>query len=233
MSRRLLLGVALLVLAAGCGDSGDSDGVVRSLASPTPSDSCIDVRHAEPGTSVRVDLDGDGTREDVDYVDGTGDCPSSSGLETYVGGPTRPAAFRATGTLRLAAVRIPGRAGDLVLARDTSPRGGFQDHLFGYADKAFTELTAGGRALLPFIATDAPTALVSTTCATNGFVVTQATSRGADWTVTRTAYTVAGNDVAMGTATEPSTDLSRVQLDARYPEVARQSLFANCIVGRS
>ena len=93
------------------------------------------------------------------------------------------------------AVRLTGHAGDLLVTRQDSPRGGFQTRIFAYAGGKVTEVTAQGRPLVPFVATDVPQQPTSVDCQGGRIVVSQAVGArpaGTTWTVRQTAYALDG-----------------------------------------
>src|SRR5690242_11667941 len=148
--RMRVLGLVVVVpfLLAGCGDEPPViDSGHGQFASPSPTGCAHDAR-AVP--LVKADLDGDGRTDQVDYEPPGDSCPG--GLTSTVRGLRWAATvdWDASGAARDAVVvRVPGRTGDLVLLKEQHPRGGFQAHLFGYADGRLAELTVQGSPVFP------------------------------------------------------------------------------------
>ena len=226
--------VCVPLLLGGCGDGqrpvADDGG---QFASPSPTGCPRDAR-AVP--LVSADLDGDGRADQVDFEPPGGTCPG--GLTSSVPGlrwaPTID--WDASGAARDAtAVRLPGRTGDLVLLRETHPRGGFQAHLYGYADGKLAELTADGKPIFPFVATDVLTDPISARCTDAGFEVVGARRHEpvgivAAWDVFRTAYTVDGNTVKQGPTAKIADNVLEKDFASTYADLVRYSLFDNCRV---
>lgn len=192
---------------------------------------------------VRADLDGDGRPDTLSVTGPSGPCPDT--LVAAVGG--RHASLRLGGRLgghRLAPgsvtlVQVPGRRGLLVGARETRPHGGFQLHLFAYADGHLGELRdRGGSPLVPAVPTgvvapDAGPVPVSAGCLRRSIVVVQAVPhrpRGATlaWDVRRTRYTVSGARVTGQHTTGVARDVPPARLRSRYPDLVNHVLFRRC-----
>jgi hypothetical protein len=224
---------AALLLLGGCGDERAGRPAADSPAASASA--CAGPQDAVHAT-VHADLDGDGVAETVDYL-GDPTCPV---LRAEVGGKAVTARVPGDTALRqgdLSAVQIPGRTGELVLARQQHPRGGFQARLFGYADGRFAELTAEGEPIFDFVATDAVTPPTAATCARDGFVVTQARAHQPigvmpAWDVYRTTYTVDGNTVTKGATSEVADNVLDRQLHQQYGDLLGHDLFAGCVVAR-
>jgi hypothetical protein len=232
--RVLGLVVALPVLLAGCGDEPPViDGGRGQFASPSPTGCPKDAR-AVP--LVSADLDGDGRPDQVDFEPPGASCPG--GLTSSVAGlrsaPTID--WDATGAARDAAVvRVPGRTGDLVLLREQHPRGGFQAHLYGYADGHLAELTVRGEPVFPFVATDVLTAPVAARCVEGGSEVLQGRRHqpvgiAPAWDVFSTTYAIDGNTLRPGATTEVADNVLDQDFPKRYPDLVRYALFENCRV---
>ncbi|MGO4258938.1 hypothetical protein [Marmoricola sp. RAF53] len=229
---RVLGAAALLAFVAGCGSSGDSDAS-GSASSPEVSNAVCP--HATGSPDFQLDLDGDGTPDDVAQVPASGGCPAV--LEAHVGDDTLQAEL--DGDLPVtsfAAVRFTGRDGDVLLTTQAHPRGGSQTRLFGYDARTFAELLADGKPVFDFVATDAPTEHVSAACTADGFAVTEAVAHQPAgvvpaWDVYRTPYAVAGNDVTAGARTEVDDNVLESQLPSKYPDVVKGAMFENCRAG--
>ena len=230
MRMRLLgLVVVLPFLLAGCGDAGSP----RSEASPSAS-ACRG--HATPVPLVKADLDGDGRPDELDFDPPSGSC--TGGLSSSVAGlraaPTVD--WDASGAARdVAVVRVPGRAGDLVLLKEQHPRGGFQAHLYGYADGRLAELTVDGKPVFPFVATDVLTDPISARCTDGGFEVLhgrrhQPVGIVPAWDVFRTTYAVDGNTVRPGPTTKVADNVLEKDFATTYADLVRYALFENCRV---
>jgi hypothetical protein len=236
--RSVLLGMALVgpMVLAGCGDDGSdrTGSTPREKASP----SAAWCRTEDAPTKLAMaDLDGDGTVEDVDFIPPGADCPGS--LSSSVDGledaptldwtaPARPADTRV--------VEVPGRAGQLVLVLEQHPRGGFQAHLFGFADGKLEELEVAGGPIFPFVATDVLSTPLTATCTSGGFEVTEARAHEPvgvvpAWDIDRTTYTVAGNAVSRGATTEVADNVLDEQLRSQYRSLVEHRLFEGCRSG--
>ena len=187
---------------------------------------------------MAVDLDGDGTAEPVSYVPGTGSCPAH--LSARVSGHVVSATLRGDLTVTAAgsaAVALPDRTGELLLVRESHPRGGFQAHLFGYADGRFAELTAQGRPVLDFVATDAMSTPTAARCERDGFAVLQARAHEpigvvAAWDVYRTVYSVDANTVTRGATTEVADNVLERELQRQYGDLVGYAFFRDCLAER-
>ncbi|HEX2895061.1 MAG TPA: hypothetical protein VHO29_13770 [Marmoricola sp.] len=221
------------LLLAGCGNEApvaDHGGQTTSSAPP----SCTGSTGSAIHVTVQADLDGDGRPETVDYVD----TPGCQALRAEVGGKSVTAPVAGDMALRqgeLAAVQIPGRTGQLVLARQEHPRGGFQARLYGYADGTLEELTAEGKPIFDFIATDVLTTPTAATCTNDGFIVTQARRHQPigivpAWDVFRTTYEVDGNVVRPGPTTKVADNVLEKDFATTYADLVHYSLFKDCLV---
>jgi hypothetical protein len=226
----LLVAVLIGVLAA-CGSAGEE----RSSATPTKPTAFACAYSGEQLSRVRADLDGNGSAEEVTYAPAVSRCPAS--VNATIGPRYRYVVIHDDLSIApngLRKVTIPGRTGDLVLLTLAHPRGGFQAHLYGYAGGKLAELTADGKPVFGFLATDAPTEHVSATCTRGGFTVTEARTHqpigiAAAWDVFRTTYAVDGNDVTRsGDRSEIAENVLEDELPTRYPDLAANRLFAGC-----
>ena len=185
---------------------------------------------------VRADLDGDGTLDDVDFMSPSGECPG--GLTSSVPGLQHAPSLEWTTPPTPAdthVVDVPGRSGHLVLLLEQHPRGGFQTHVFGYADGKLEELTVDGDPVFPFVATDVQTTPLSARCTEGGFEVLAARAHQPvgimpAWDIDRTTYTVDGNRLTQGPTTEVADNVLQQNLERRYRDLVAHELFANCRV---
>jgi hypothetical protein len=229
-TRGIALAVLLLALS-GCGDGGGTG------PGSTPTRSTSVCRGDKvPILVTRADLDGDGTLDEVSFRPASGSCPADlwSSVRGLRAAPTLDWDASAAGSTA-AAVRVPGRTGDLVLLLQQHPRGGFQAHLFGYADGRLAELTVDGRPVLPFVATDVPSDPISTRCVDGGFEATEGRAHEPigvvpAWDVYRTTYTVDGNAVTEGATTEVADNVLEKDFRTQYADLVRHALFENCRV---
>ncbi|RNM11144.1 hypothetical protein [Nocardioides pocheonensis] len=226
--------LVLPLLLAACGDVGGSGA--GSSASPSASTWACRAS-ATPVSVTRADLDGDGSLDEVSFTPASGNCPAS--LDSSVQGlraglvldwDLAPAGAPAT------AVRVPGRSGDLVLLLEEHPRGGFQAHLYGFAEGRLGELTVHDQPVFPFVATDVLSHPIAATCVDGGFEVTEGRAHEPigvvpAWDVFRTTYRVDGNAVTKGVTTEVADNVLDRDFRVTYPELVRNALFENCRVG--
>jgi hypothetical protein len=235
-ARALVVLVALPVLLAGC---GDVPATRDAAAGPSGSPTLVCDGHASP-TRTSLDLDGDGAADAV-AVNGAavqGRC--SDAVVAQVAGHELVAPLRdasAVGPADLAAVRIPGRTGELLLVRAQHPRGGFLAHLFAYTDGRFVELEVDGRPVLGFVATDTTSTPTAVRCESGGFTVVQARAHEpigvmAAWDVLATAYTLDGTTLTKGATTEIADNLTDRELHRQYADLLGHDLFRDCRADR-
>lgn len=226
-----VLPVGLLVLT-GCGTTAastppaqvTSNRVASCPASSTP------VRQARSLGSA--DLDGHGSAE----VRVTG---SGSGCENtlfaklrdrYVWLRLRSVHLEPVGART---ITVPGRPGQMLVARTVSPRGGYQVHLYGVSGGRLGELLTDGHPLVPFVATDTTSAPIRTTCGKLGLQITTGTlhqgpGKQPEWTLVRTDYSVRGNDAAVSGRHVLHNRVPDAQLKAAYPPNVGDAMFARC-----
>ncbi len=231
----VVLPVVLLVVLAGCGDDTGTTGA-SGEPSQAPTVACLG--HGSPaGTSL--DLDGDGTKDQITINGAPAGAGCRDALIAEVGGHELVAELAgdappASGDL--AAVRVPGRTGDLLLTTAKHPRGGFQATLYGYADGELAELTVDGKPIFPFVATDALTDPIAATCVDGGFEIDHARRHEPigvvpAWDVDQTTYTIDGNTVTKGATTEVADNVLDKELHQKYSDLVDYSLFENCRSG--
>ncbi|MFL6061697.1 MAG: hypothetical protein ACJ72E_10720 [Marmoricola sp.] len=218
---------AVLLSAAACGSASKD-------SAPPSKGASGHVCAAIAADEVDVNLVGGGRTGTVGFAVATGaQCPARLIADSAVTDPSKSYEV-ALDDLPLArhglrALTIPGRTGQLVLLVQTQPRGGYQAHLFGYADDRFEELEVDGHPVLPFVATDTGDTLLTARCEHGGVTVETAKSSGKrTWDVARTPYLIEGNRVSPGTTVEIARDVSGVDLPKRYPDLVAGTLFADC-----
>lgn len=213
MKRALLVplaATACCLTVAACGSHGIRDTTTTSGSDATPtagssqqSAACGPRANADYAPLAHTDFDGDGKADDPMVVAGTGSCPKN---ELYAVVDGRPATLD-LGSDQLAStgqsVQLPDRKGQLLMVRSNLARGGFQVHLFAYADGKLAELTHDGAPLVPFVATDTPgTAGVSATCGNDTVIVTQDKGKEGEGGEPATALVRVTYRIAGTTATE-------------------------------
>jgi hypothetical protein len=237
MSRRALVILsALPVLLAGCGDVPVTrDAATGRSGSPT----LVCDGHASPARTS-LDLDGDGAADEV-AVNGAavqGRCRDA--VAAQVAGRELTAPLRDASAVRsadLAGVRVPGRSGELLLVTARHPRGGFQAHLFAYADGRFAELEVDGRPVLGFVATDTTSTPTAVRCEPGGFTVLEARTHQpigvrAAWDVVGTAYSLDGTTLTRGATTAIADDVTDRDLHRHYADLVRHDPFRGCRADR-
>lgn len=235
MRRIAVLGLLALALA-GCGNAADRESPPR----PAPRDAhtvvagCrdTDADVVRARTLGRADLDGDGSPETLRLTGPGGSCPDV--VFARVGGGY--AAYQLGGVQisgTTTAVRLPGRAGDLVLARQVHPRGGFQVHLLALSGRQLAELTTDRHApVVPFVALDTEAPL-SAGCARGAVTVTEARPTEPPgvmfaWDVFTTSYAVHGATVTAGPTRKVRTSVPDRELKRQRPDLFRHAMFAGC-----
>lgn len=237
--RRGLLLAALVVAApvvAGCGSSGgDHAPSGTHTAGATIVGGCPAAGALRAARVLaRADLDGDGHADTVALTGRRARCADV--LVAKVGDHY---ASLALGRVRLSTaapvlVQVPGRRGLLVAPRESHPRGGFQLHLYGYADGRLAELRdRQGNPVVPFVATDTGPAPVSADCGPRSIVVEQAVAHRPPgiafaWDVRRTTYTVSGARVAGQRSVEIADNVLPQQLKSRFPDLVHHVFFRDC-----
>jgi hypothetical protein len=191
------------------------------------------MRSAKP-VRAAVDLDHDGVRDAVKVTTPDSACPHV--MFTRLGDGRVVSLDLQTVDLSLDTgqrVVVPKRPGDLLAVRQVHPRGGFQEHLYGWDGTAFAEVTASGQPVVPFVATDSKGGFVSVSCADGALVVQQAVAHTPPgivfaWDVTETSYTLHGSTAPPGATTKVADNVLDPQLSATYPHLAKREMFTGC-----
>lgn len=193
---------------------------------PVDSTPVVDAR-----TVVTVDLDGDGRADPVRLTSSSSPCPDRIFAE--LGDVVVSTHVRVGSRLTAYGVAVPSREGALLAVRSDHPRGGFQLGVYAASREALVELEVVGRPLLPFIALDVLEHPLSIDCADGGLVITEAVAhepRGVAhaWDIKRTSYVVEGTAVNKGASSAIADNVLPDQLEAKYPELVRHSMFRSC-----
>ena len=246
----VLLGAVVLT---GCGSrtsGGSTSGTASSPSAPSTS--------ADPSTSgspsasptgcasgqgtpgagpaaTGLDLDGDGTREDVTLLTS----PCGVDLVSLSGSRSWSVALAADEppVQQVYGVRVPGRRAELVVTRASHPRGGFQLRVYAAQGSRLVELRRGSETLLPFVATDVQEHPYSVTCGRDALVVTEAVAHEpagviAAWDVRRTTNALgSGADVTAGPTREVADNVLPAALRRDWRGLVRHDAFAGCRVG--
>lgn len=223
-------GACLAVILAGCGNEDAGPSSAPRATTADAADTCT-APSAEVSAKVAADVDGDGAADVVKYTGAIGDCAPTLGTDST--GSVRVASDLPLRSQDLSTIVIPGHEGAVVLARFSHPRGGFEARLYGVEDGAFSELTIDGDAVVPFVATDAPTSYVSAECTSAGFEITRAEAHQPvgvvpAWDVHSTAYTVDGTTVTAAPEQEVADNVLDEDLAQQYPDLVDNELFENC-----
>lgn len=236
--------MVLLALAlVGCG-STDEGGSAAPSASPSASPSvspsasaaaCPPATDAapRPGTLARVDLDGDGTADQVATA-GAGDpCPGQLQVTLGDRAVAVPLPDRAPPVRAVFGVVVPGRDGQLLVTRQDHPRGGFQTRVFALDEDRLVELEGDQRPLVPFVATDVQEQPVSIDCVDGGVAVTRAVAHEPAgvvfaWDVRRTTYSFDGATLKAGVTKEIADNVLPGKLRTEYPELEKNAVFPSC-----
>jgi hypothetical protein len=229
----ITLAAGLAAGLAACGDNGEPSGTQgpATIAGGCATDSAV-VRSAR--VLSRADLDGDGHADTVSLTAARGQCGNT--LVAHVGGrfaslPLRSARLTPTS---VTLVKVPGRRGLLVAARESHPRGGFQLHLFAYAGHHLAELTTpSGAPIVPFVSSDTDPTPLSTSCGRGTVVVDQGVPHEPPgiafaWDIHRTVYTVSGARVSGARGRELAASVLPALLPKRFPDLAHHVFFRDC-----
>lgn len=231
--KTLALVVAAFLLAA-CGT--DSDDGAKADAPSKAEKACAGKLGPAAPTLASVDLDGDGTPEQVKLAQPSGSCPAT--VFALVGGKldgltSTSQDFEDPPVASAYGIDVQGSKGQLLVTRSDHPRGGYQLKVYAADGADLTELKVGDESLVPFVATDVQEHPFSIDCSDDGFVFTDAVAHEpvgivATWDVQETTYTVDGTSVTAGAPKEIADNVMSDQLGASYPELARHAAFASC-----
>jgi hypothetical protein len=214
------------LLLAGCGQDGTPDetvGTAPATACPAPTDAAV---------VARADLDGDGALEALRYLPATVHCAPR--LAGSVQGKERSVILDDALPVRAEAsfaIAVPGRTGDVAVARQEHPRGGFQVVLLAWsAGAGLTTLGVDGGPIFPFISTDVEPTPLAARCVPGGFEVLQAKRHEPvgivpAWDVFRTRYQLNGTSLTADPPEEIADNVLEKQLRSAYPDLLRHALF--------
>jgi predicted small lipoprotein YifL len=227
--------VATLLSAAGCGQQG---GTSPKAGPPTAdkvgscATSSSSVLHALPVYQA-IDLDHDGGGETLSVTRPDSTCPNV--MFAQVHGDFASLDLKGV-QLDLKTARrviVPGRDSDLMAIREVHPRGGFQVHLYGYADGRLAEVTTPeGDRVVPFVATDTRGGYVSASCTDGGLVVRQAVAHKPPgvvfaWDVEQVSYQLDGTTATPGKKREVKDNVLDARLAKDYPELVGREMFTS------
>ncbi len=237
MKRTPLALATIALLASGCGQQGgtttetqrsDNNNNDNKIGSCTTSDDAV-VR-ARPVYEA-IDLDHDGVGESLMVTRPDSTCPNIMFTKVDARFTSVPLKDLQLDLRSARRVIVPGRDGDLVAIREVHPRGGFQEHLYAYADGKLAEVkTSGGDLPVPFVATDTKGGYVSASCADGGFVVRQAVVHQPAgivfaWDVRETAYQLDGATAKSGGVDEVKDNVLDQYLRRDFPELVGREMF--------
>lgn len=230
--------VLVLALLGGCAEQRPAS----SQAPPARWGDCdVDAFAGAGGGEVGALAGSDGEHHPVHLVPpGDGPCAGGLVVRTADGVTGIDVAGLALDPSTARIVELEGASGppELLLVRGGAhPRGGFQPHLFVLAERGLGEVTAGGRSLLPFVATDGGGTPTTAACGPGGSIHVLAASTSEPpgvvlaWDVRRTTYALEGA-TAKQTGSEQLVDhAADPVLRNDMPELFAEdgSFFADCL----
>jgi hypothetical protein len=240
MKRTLLLSVvATTLLAAGCARQQPESPPVAApdrIGSCSVADTKPTMQSAKP-IHASVDLDHDGVGDAVKVTLPGSACPHL--MFTRLGDGRVISLDLGTVDLSLGTGRrvvVPKRDGDLLAVQQVHPRGGFQEHLYGWDGTAFAEVTAAGQPVIPFVATDSKGGYVSVSCAGGALVVQEAVAHTPPgivfaWDVRETSYPLHGNKATAGAARKTADNVLDERLGSMFPQLTKREMFRGCAPG--
>lgn len=240
MNRLMLLLPALALGIAGCGSAGETNqpGESSTAEAKQTVGSCSPDDAAVTGAASlgRADLDGAGSRQDVRLTADGGSCGNTLFVKSGDGILSLSLDDVTLSTEDSSVIRIPGRKGDIVVARQAHPRGGFQLHLYAVADGRLGEVLADGEPVIRFVATDSSQGTPLTAeCVDGGFTITAAVAHEPigvlfAWDLWRSEVTLEGNTATVTGPTEIKDNVLPQQLEQDYATLAKNEFFADCTV---
>jgi hypothetical protein len=223
-----LLAASVVLCIGTLSACGSADDRPNGAADDAPTPTATATLCAEDGggeASAKVDLDGDGTPEDV-HANATGKCPGSVISEVDGDLVSAPIDDEVPVT-SVFGVSLEGRKGQLVVTRQDHPRGGYQLHVFVLVGKKLSELQDGDQPLVPFVATDVRPISATVDCQGGNIIVNRAVAgAGGTWDVRRTTYTVAGSTATKSGTTVVASDATPKRVDQLMPTGA--AVFPSC-----
>lgn len=234
MKRTTLALATIALLASGCGQQGGttetqpSDNNNNKIGSCATSDDAV-VRALPVYEAIDLDHDGVGESLMVTRPDST--CPNIMFTKVDARFTSVPLKDLQLDLRSAQRVIVPGRDGDLMAIREVHPRGGFQEHLYAYADGKLAEVkTSGGDLPVPFVATDTRGGYQSVSCADNGFVVRQAVAHEPPgvvftWDVRETSYRLDGATAKPSGVKEVKDNVLDQYLRKDFPELVGREMF--------
>jgi len=233
----------LAVGLTGCGTRSESlDAESPSAPEVVLFGECsVDDPQLESGDVVaEADIEGSGPPEEITYIrdDAGGSCANA--LYTTLDGE---AVAMPLGDARIdedsfEVIQLVGTERQLLVAREEPhPRGGYQVHVYGFADGVLSELLVDGEPLVGFVATDGGAAPTTAVCTDDGGLATLSAVPHVPpgivlaWDVTRTTYSLSGNvlkEVASELIREAAADpLLRAEMPQLFDPAG---YFDDCII---
>ncbi len=234
MKRSTVALATIALLASGCGQQGGTTTETQrsdnnnKIGSCTPSDDAV-VRALPVYEAIDLDHDGVGESLMVTRPDST--CPNIMFTKVDARFTSIPLKDLQLDLRSAQRVIVPDRDGDLMAIREVHPRGGFQEHLYAYADGKLAEVkTSGGDLPVPFVATDTRGGYESVSCADNGFVVRQAVAHEPPgvvftWDVQETSYQLDGATAKPSGVKEVKDNVLDQYLRRDFPELVGREMF--------
>jgi hypothetical protein len=241
--RAVLCAATVALGLSSCG-SGEGEGQLPETTTASDARLFGDCHADDPALERsrvvwEVDLDGDGTANEIAYVPRVAGGPCADSFFTTIHGGAFGMSLSGMGLdpASVEVLQLRGTDRQLLLGRGGfHPRGGFEPHLFGYGADGLGEILTDGEPVVGFVATDGGAAPAGATCTDEGGLATltakvhQPPGVVLAWDVTRTTYELRGNaaeQVAMELVREAVADpvLREQAPDLFDPE----SWFRDCI----
>ncbi|RLV48663.1 hypothetical protein D9V37_13050 [Nocardioides mangrovicus] len=223
--------LATTLLAVGaCGARPASESAASSSSTAPKASPSAELCVGAISKTGTADLDGDGKPDQVNFQAASGKCQAqlvAADLKTATDvGSLQPTSIKP--------LTVPGRTGQLVIVRETHPRGGYQDHLYGYADGKLVELKVDGRTLLPFVATDTtdPAAGYKLQCADGTITVIRAVAHkpvgiAPAYDIVSTTYAVDGTVLKVAGQRELKDNVLHNDLGQDFPDIPQHQLLSS------